>query len=139
MKSKKEILDILPKLGRPLVGGVCFDHNDKPNLRDSCYEMFKEVCEIVKPKNILEIGTHQGSSALMLLSLSDANVTSIDIGTHWIEMDFGYSDWNRKNPNCGGLNQVIRVLNENFPNRFNFIKGDSKSQEVYDKIKGNKH
>lgn len=45
-------------------------------------ETFKnivDVVEIVKPKNILEIGFSRGNSALMWLLASDANLHSIDI------------------------------------------------------------
>lgn len=40
---------------------------------------FIDIVKICEPKEILEIGFNRGSSALMWLLLSDANVTSIDL------------------------------------------------------------
>ena len=40
--------------------------------------IFETVLNLVKPKNILEIGFYRGGSSFLMLSLCDAKLTSID-------------------------------------------------------------
>jgi predicted O-methyltransferase YrrM len=40
--------------------------------------IFDMVLGYIKPKKILEIGFYRGGSSFLMLSLSDANVTSVD-------------------------------------------------------------
>lgn len=116
----------LKQLPKPLVGSLAFDHKDIFRLRDSCVDMITEVVGLSKPRNILEIGTHLGHSSCLFLSLSEANVVSVDIGTHWVEWDYGYEDWNCPNQNGkGGQKEVVGTLQRLFPERFSFIRGDS--------------
>lgn len=129
IKNKEEIIAIIKKLPRPLVGGLCFDHNDIMNLRDNCINMFKEIFEIAKPKEILEIGTHLGGSSCLMLSLSEANVTSVDIGTNHVTWENGFWDWNVPKQG-GGLKDVVRILGQEFPDRFRFMLGDSQQENV---------
>ncbi len=137
IKTKEEILEILKYLPRPLVGGVCYDKNETPNLRDSCYDMFKEVLEISNPTDILEIGTHSGSGSLMLLSLSNANLSSIDIGHTWIGIDHGYLDWGLASMG-EGLVKVFKTLHHFFPDRFRIFIGDSSKEHTIDLVKEKK-
>ena len=132
--NKNEIIDKLKMLPRPLVGGLAYDHNDIFNFRDSCIDMMKDVMTIAKPKEILEIGTHAGGSACIMLCLSEANLTSIDIGGNHITWKHSFYDWNIPSTQ-GGLNLVCSVLENNFPNRFRFVLGDSSSEEVFNVIK----
>ena len=73
--------------------------------------MVKAVIDIVKPTNILEIGFNRGSSALTFLLSSDAKVSSIDI---------------QEKPGS------VKYLNEQFPNRFTFILGNSQELDLSD-------
>src|ERR1041384_4753505 len=133
MKTKEEIIEIVKLLPRPLVGGVCYRDNDHIELRDSCYEMFKEVIEISNPTNIVEIGTHCGSASCLLLSLSNAHLTSIDIGTTWIGIDHGFVDWGYVNMGHG-LARVNEVLRNYFPGRFKLFIGDSTNEATINAI-----
>ena len=116
----------LKQLPKPLVGSLAFDHKDVFRLRDSCIDMVTDVLARSKPQRILEIGTHLGHSACLFLSLSEATVISIDIGTHWVEWEYGYEDWEvPKAEGGGGQKDVVETLQRLFPNRFLFIKADS--------------
>lgn len=136
--NKEQIIENLKQLPKPLVGSLAFDHKNNFNLRDACIEMIKEVIEISKPKEILEIGTHLGHSGCLWLSLSEANLTSVDIGTNWVELDYSYLDWGIPSRN-GGLKEVERVLTNLFPNRYELIIGDSTKQETIDLFKDKKY
>ncbi len=124
----------------PLVGGLCFSSRFQPLIKDECLDMIKGVIEISQPKNILEFGTHCGSSSLLFLALSNSNVISVDLcdgKTGHIEMDYSYFDYFVPG-NHPGINLVIRTFNRVFPGRFKFIAGDSTSQKVFDQIKDTK-
>jgi len=135
MKTKQEIIQIIGELPQSLVGGLAWDKKDVMNLRDSCLDMMKDVMNISNPSKILEIGLHAGSGAVLLLSHSNAELTSVDIGHTWIAPEYGFSDWSSPNKKGTGLNKVKEVLSRHFPNRFNLIIGDSTSEEVFDQIK----
>ena len=62
----------------------------------------KEICSLVKPVSILEIGFNRGSSALMWLLNSEATLTSIDVRR---EED---------------ISDSISTLKSNFKNRFSY-------------------
>jgi len=59
-----------------------------------------DICEIVKPKNTLELGFNRGSSALMWLLCSSTNLVSTDI---------------KEKP------KSVKYLKDRFGDRFNFI------------------
>jgi hypothetical protein len=139
MKDLEDTIKILKELPKPLVGSLAFDHKDIFNLRPQCIEMMKEVMETTKPKEILEIGTHLGHSGCLLLCFSNANLTTVDIGTNWVEMDYGYSDWwTPSGPNTG-LNEVVRIMKKHFGGRYRFIRGSSILPETVAKFSDRKY
>jgi len=64
----------------PRITGELMSHRDLPTIYD--------ICQIVKPKNILELGFNRGSSALMWLMCSDANLLSTDM--HYLPQSVDY-------------------------------------------------
>lgn len=137
--NKEIIINKLQKLPRILVGSLAWDHKDKGiNLRDSCVSMIEEVIKTSNPKEILEIGTHLGHSSCLFLSISQANVTSVDIGHNWVEWEHGYDDWHTPRQG-GGLKDVVSTLSNEFPNRFRFIIGGSTSPETINKFSDRKY
>lgn len=138
--DKTTIIKYLKTLPVAFMGGIAYDKGYGPdgkeifNLRDSCLEMMKDVMKIAKPKQILEFGTHGGGSSCIMLALSDATVTSIDLcnGQGNIEWDYSYIDYGvpDKRP---GMKEIVRLLNEWFPNRFRFIAGSSYGEETISK------
>lgn len=99
----------------------------KPNLIDElgitgCFSWENEsgfladTLNIVNPSNILETGFFAGASAFMWLYLSDATLTSVD------PMENLYDSSVRHD----GKPENIDKLKNAFPNRFTFIKKDSK-------------
>lgn len=135
MNSTLDLIQrVLQELPTPLVGSVAYDGNKRTKTcTPKAYEAFKECYSIVRPRSILEIGTHAGGSALMALAFTDASVVSVDIGHTWITPEHSFADWGTKGGE-GGLIQVHRVLNTYFPNRFGQLIGDSTAQETRDKI-----
>lgn len=69
----------------------------------------RRVCELVKPKLMIEIGFNIGWSASMWLTLSETKLISIDIST-------------RQN-----TEKAAESLKNLYPDRFEFILSDSKS------------
>lgn len=69
----------------------------------------RRVCELTKPKLMIEIGFNIGWSASMWLTFSDTKIISIDIST-------------REN-----TAKAASSLTEKYPDRFEFILSDSKS------------
>lgn len=130
MKNLEETIAILKELPVPLVGSLAFDHKDIFNLRPACIEMMREVMLITNPKEILEIGTHLGHSGCLLLSFSNANLTTIDIGHTWVEWEHGFHDWGYPKANGGGLRDVVAVMTKHFGGRYRFIKGSSVDEET---------
>lgn len=118
--NKENIEKLFEKLNPPRVGSIGFG-GDGRGMRDSCIDMFKDIFTLIKPKNILEIGTHMGHSSLIMLGLSGANIVSVDIGIEWC--------------GTGDLETAQRVLSENFPNRFLSIIGDSTDRLTINKVK----
>lgn len=120
MLNKQEIESHFSKLSPPRVGSIAFNGSEYI-IKDSCIEMFQEIFGLVKPKNILEIGTHMGHSSLIMLGLSESSIVSVDIGQEW----------------CGQDNLAVaqKVLDEVFPNRFLSICGDSNSDETINRVK----
>jgi len=139
MTDLEKTVQILKELPSPLVGSLAFDHKDIFNLRPQCIEMMKEVMSITKPKEILEIGTHLGHSGCLLLCFSDANLTTVDIGVNWVEMDYGYSDWGRQKGVNTGLNEVIRIMKSYFGERYRFFRGSSIEPETVAKFSDRKY
>lgn len=92
----KEIFDSRPETSE----GHCRWERD--------YSMFKEVNDIVQPKNILEIGFNVGHSAVLWMATTEANVVSVDIGEH------------------DNTKKASRILKNKFQDRFSFILSDSK-------------
>lgn len=90
---------------------------------DGCFKweneavFIKDTIDIVKPKNIFEIGFFCGASAFMWLELSKAKLTSVD------PMENLY-DPNTKHH---GLIENVQKLKDHFgADRFTFIQKDSK-------------
>lgn len=87
---------------------------------------FKDVLDIVKPKNILEIGFFRGGSASLWLCGSDAKLTSVDPINDTVTIDYLKSsnqhylieDWQPQ------LNAVEKIKKA-FPDRFEFIQKKS--------------
>lgn len=79
------------------------------------YPIVEEIINYVKPKEILEIGFNAGHSAIMWLTASTANLTSVDIGRH------SYTE------------PAAQIIKKHFPERFKFIKQDS--QKVQPQLK----
>lgn len=75
-----------------------------------------DVLNVVDPKSILETGFFAGASAFMWLHLSDANLTSVDPMQNL---------YNPETKHDGNLENVDK-LQKAFPNRFTFIKKDSR-------------
>lgn len=98
----------------------CFKwENESPFLLDTI--------EIVKPKNILEIGFFCGASSMMWLQLSDAKLTSVDPMANLYEPQTKHD----------GLIENVQKLKDYFgADRFTFIQKDSKV--VYPDIKNKK-
>lgn len=119
---------IAPMLPIPLVGSVLYDgHKERRECTVKAFEAFEECMELAAPTRILEIGTHAGGSALLMLALSRASIVSVDIGHTWITPDRSFVDWGTPSETDGGLIQVQAVLNSMFPDRFAIYVGDSTS------------
>jgi len=90
--------------------------------------IFEMCLNYVKPKNILEIGFYKGGSAFIMMSL-DKNVrlTSVDpVQNVSSEME-GRTDFSEEE-------RAIKLISEDFKDRFSFIK--KKSQDVREDLKG---
>lgn len=85
---------------------------------------FYDTLQIVQPKNILETGFFKGASTFMMLSMSEANVTSVDPMVNLYSPEV-------KHDGCLGNVDKLKNL---FPNRFNFIQ--KSSLDIRDDIKG---
>lgn len=130
MTSLDLINRVLKELPTPLVGSVTYDGAKEGKVcTDKAYAAFTDLYTLVRPKRILEIGTHAGGSALMALALTEATVLSVDIGVNWITPDHSFTTWFVPSAE-GGLNQVRRVLQTRFPNRFDLVVGDSTSVDT---------
>ena len=134
--DKTKILEIINTLPMALVGTLATDSREKINLRDSCINMMQDVMEIVKPKEMLELGCHVCHSSALLLYYSKANLTSCDISHTWVTWEHGYIDWGV--PGGSGLKRAKEVIDYYFPNRFRFIIGDSTAPSVIKKY-GDRH
>jgi predicted O-methyltransferase YrrM len=102
-------------------GGNFIDHNGVEIPYGSEAHVLRHIREaitIVQPKKILEIGLNRGHGSAMLLALSKANVTSIDVS-------------NRKETVHAGIHLVHQ-----YPDRFKFFICDS--AKVFDALSVNK-
>lgn len=116
---------VLKELPTPLVGSVTYDgHKETKECTPKAYAAFDDCYSLVRPRHILEIGTHAGGSALMALAFTEAKVFSVDIGVNWITPDHSFSTWYVPSQE-GGLKQVEQVLSAHFPGRFSLLVGDS--------------
>ncbi len=130
LTTQSLIQRVVKRLPVPLVGAVAFDGNKHTKeVTDKCLAAFDDCFSLVRPKRILEIGTHAGHSSCMMLALTDASVLSVDIGTVWIAPGHSFRDWHVQGEE-GGLLYVEKVLREEFDNRFGLIIGDSTSPKV---------
>lgn len=89
-------------------------------LPDLCNDLI-DICNNINPVNILDIGFLYGSSSLLFLSTTNANVTSIEIN------------------NNNTIKFAEKYLKELYPSRFNLIYGSindnaDKLNTVYDII-----
>ena len=102
----KELYNHINNLESPHTGEIAFYNpilTNDVNL-NSAIDMVKDVVARTNPSNILEIGFNRGSSSLLFLYLSNANVTSIDIVNK---------------PDS------VKYLTSTFNNRFSFVLGNS--------------
>ena len=76
-------------------------------MPEDSFSSIRDICDITKPKSILEIGFNRGNSALMWLLNSEASLISIDI---------------RKKEE---LKSSLEVINSEFGNRFNYYTLDA--------------
>lgn len=121
---------VLKELPIPLVGSVTYDGAKEGKVcTQKAFDAFAECYTLVRPRRILEIGTHAGGSALMALAFTGAEVVSVDIGHTWITPEHSFVTWGLQ-AGEGGLNQVRRVLQCRFPDRFTLIVGDSTASET---------
>lgn len=116
---------VLRELPIPLVGSVAYDGAKEGKVcTDKAFAAFADCYSLVRPRRVLEIGTHAGGSALMTLAFTEASVLSVDIGHTWIEPLHSFATWSEHSQE-GGLYQVERVLKTHFPGRFGLLVGDS--------------
>ncbi len=122
---------VLKDLPIPLVGSVAYDgHKETKTCTAKAYAAFDDCYCLVRPRHVLEIGTHAGGSALMTLAFTEARVLSVDIGHTWITPDRSFADWHQLSGE-GGLYQVERVLKAAFgEERFRLFIGDSTAPDT---------
>jgi cephalosporin hydroxylase len=102
----EELYKHISMLESPHTGEIAFYNptlSNDVNLA-SAIDMIKDVLARTQPSNILEIGFNRGSSSLLFLYLSTANVTSIDIVNK---------------------PESVKYLSDTFINRFSFVLGNS--------------
>jgi SAM-dependent methyltransferase len=102
----EELYNHINRLDQPHTGEIAFYDpvlTNDVNLA-SAIDMVKDVVSRTNPSNILEIGFNRGSSSLLFLYLSSANVTSIDIVNK---------------------PESVKYLTNTFTNRFSFVLGNS--------------
>ena len=126
MKTNSEILDLLSKIHEAYVRlGYVGPKTIQPNLGltdESSINMIREVCAITKPKNILEIGFYAGSSASVFMSVSDANLVSIDC------LGFGIT--------YEMIKPALVCFGKVFPDRHTFILGKSQHPSFINQLIG---
>ena len=116
---------VLKELPTPLVGSVTYDgQKETKECTQKSFDAFQECYSLVRPKRVLEIGTHAGGSALMTLAFTDASILSVDIGVNWITPEHSFATWGQESEE-GGLAQVSNVLGTHFPGRVTLLIGDS--------------
>ncbi len=116
---------VLAELPTPLVGSVAYDGEKQNKLcTQKAFDAFADCYTLVRPRHMLEVGTHAGGSALMGLAFTDASIVSVDIGHTWITPAYSFTQWGELSTE-GGLEQVARVLSAHFPGRFTSVVGDS--------------
>ncbi len=121
---------VLSELPTPLVGSVAYDGAKETKLcTQKAYDAFAKCYSLIRPRRVLEIGTHAGGSALMTLAFTEATVLSVDIGETWITPARSFRNWGVTGEE-GGLDQVREVLQRHFPGRFDLIIGDSTASET---------
>jgi hypothetical protein len=85
--------------------------------------VFSDVLDIVRPKSILEIGFFRGGSASLWLTMSEANLLSVDPINDTATTDFLIStNQQRLIEPCDDQFVAVQSILENFPNRFSFIQ-----------------
>ena len=89
--------------------------------------IFETVLNLVKPKNILEIGFYRGGSAFLMLSLSDANLTSIDPIFNVTDESNGLKKSDEKIIHFKEFECVDKIKKE-FGDRFKFIQKSSQEE-----------
>ena len=83
-------------------------------LKEESFDTVNNICSLLKPKNILEIGFNRGTSAIYWLQNSNANVISIDIRP------------------LVNVKKSIDYINSRYPSRFEYIEMDSRSIRTED-------
>lgn len=120
-KTREHIINVVGKLPKPICGCLAYDDPTTLNLRQNCINMFDEIFATRPINNILEIGTHIGSSAAIMLSRSNAKVLSVDCGDNYLSRQ--------------SLNETESILINEFPGRFKGIIDSSHSESFYELIK----
>lgn len=87
--------------------------------------IFEAVLNLVKPKNILEIGFYRGGSAFLMLSLCEARLTSIDPIFNVTDELYGRKKEDEAEIHSKEL-ECVKKIKQEFGQRFKFIKKDSK-------------
>ena len=90
--------------------------------------IFEMCLNYIKPKNILETGFYRGGSAFIMMSLDeDVKLTSVDPIESYDQVVLeGRTDFSEEE-------RAIKVVSENFADRFTFIR--KKSQDIRGDLK----
>lgn len=83
--------------------------------------IFETVLNLVKPKNILEIGFYRGGSSFLMLSLCDAKLTSIDPIFNDTDLYLGRKKEDEFLIHAKEFESVDKIKKE-FGDRFNFVR-----------------
>lgn len=83
--------------------------------------IFETVLNLVKPKNILEIGFYRGGSSFLMLSLCDAKLTSIDPIFNDTDLYLGRKKEDEFLIHAKEFESVEKIKKE-FGDRFSFIR-----------------
>lgn len=113
-----------------------YDQLDLDSCSNSTSEgwIFDAVLNLVKPKNILEIGFYRGGSAFLMMRLSEAFLTSIDPIYNETDDQLGRSAEDKYKIHAKEFECVEKIKDE-FGGRFTFIqkRSDDKLPEIENK------
>lgn len=109
--------------------GNSYDELDLDSCSNPLSEgwIFETVLNIVKPKSILEIGFYRGGSAFLMMSLSDAKLTSIDPIFNDTDLYLGKKKEDEYTIHAKEF-ECVEKIRKQFGRRFKFIKKESKEE-----------